>query len=512
MLLNEAAPLPAGQYLMQGGAELQVARVIGNFRQDGGTLKLGDQFAQTAIEGSYQLGANAVLELVLPAADKVAGSLLKVTGDLDVLGGSLQISDPGQRLATGAVWTLMDVQGRSSGQFKGLAEGGTVAGGARISYRGGADARNLVLFKTEAAQAVHLNQAGRNDVAYVIAADTKWQPVGSQAYKGLEVLAGGHYVLDPSSRLDLDGGKGTLTVHQGGIFSGNGLINGHIRNGGLVRIPIVALSQVTGGYVQAQTPPLADIKAPVAVNTGTYVALVQGGGASGGGGGGAPAGCVLRWWDCGSTPPSTPPVATPIVLKNEAPVVVKGTFAFDASLEVTGNYRQEDSGALRLFLGGDQPGITYSQLLVGQQVDLSGAVQVVLLGELFKDFKYTPHIGDSFDFVKASGGISLSPTLKYEFFVTKAGKHLFPQFGSLTAYNSGISGDPDRLYRVNQTLFSFQLAEDGKLLRGTLTAAIAPVPEPGSYLMLGGGLLALQLLMRRRRKSAAEKGGESVAA
>jgi hypothetical protein len=304
--------------------------------------------------------------------------------------------------------------------------------------------------------------AGFSDVAYVF---NQRLPDGTSnqtiEVAGLDILPGGEFTLGPLETLNLDDGNGTLCVSEGATFTGNGIVDGNILNKGLVRIPVVPLTQVFGGYVEVVTPEVVEVTSPVVVNESTVAVFT-----------------------------------TPSTSIQGAPVVVEGTLALDADLEVTGSYTQTDTGALRLFIGGDRPGVTYSQLIVGEEVVLDGELQLVIQPELFGLTEYTFDLNDTFDFIVADGGITIAEGLSIQNFVTAAGASAFSGF-TLSEYDSGISSDPDDLFLIDEPLFMFELANesfgtnllalslagDGTILRATVIATTA-IPEPGSLYLL----------------------------
>ncbi len=179
----------------------------------------------------------------------------------------------------------------------------------------------------------------------------------------------------------------------------------------------------------------------------------------------------------------------------------------DASMEVLGSYTQTETGILRMFVAGDTPadsksghtGGTYGQLFVHGGAILDGDLQIVLQTELLEGVGNLPQVGDIFDFVISDEGITLADGLEFGIFVTDAGKDLL---GGLTfeQYFSGIVADPDELWKVDQTLFSFSLVDGGHILRGTLVAPlpVASVPEPRAYVLMLAGLAALAWVARKR--------------
>lgn len=185
--------------------------------------------------------------------------------------------------------------------------------------------------------------------------------------------------------------------------------------------------------------------------------------------------------------------------------MIRGTFAVDASLEVTGSYTQEETGALRLFVGGNdgadlgfsRNGGSYSQLFVGEAVTLDGTLEIVLQPELFAGFGYTPTVGDTFDFIVGEQGIALAEGLDYLFFVTADGMPLIEGL-TFARYDSGLAADPDDLYLIAEQMFSFELVENDTVLRATLIADInvAAVPEPQTYALMLMGLALLGWLRR----------------
>lgn len=301
-----------------------------------------------------------------------------------------------------------------------------------------------------------------------------------------------------------------MNVLQGGTLIGIGTVCGNIHNAGLVKIPITALGQVYGGHgvisvptpipgPGGSTPQPPIIVAPAAeiLHQGTIASI---GGSSVGAGSSGSAGGGGR-----ITGPSAP------VITYDTPIIpVQGTFAVDASLEVTGSYTQTNTGALRLLVDGNQgadfnvsrTGGTYSQLFVDQAVTLAGTLQIVLQPEFFNDFSYTPHIGDTFDFVTGLLGINLDDGLIFDIFVDEAGASLL-NWLTLTPFNSGIASDPDKLYLISEHLFSFSLVDNKTVLRGTLTSwgpdPASQVPLPSTLWLVGAGLLGFARFNRRRK-------------
>jgi hypothetical protein len=144
------------------------------------------------------------------------------------------------------------------------------------------------------------------------------------------------------------------------------------------------------------------------------------------------------------------------------------------------------------------PGINYSQLIVGQGVDLAGAIELVLQPELFGEFGYMPEIGDTFDLIVAPEGIHIDPSgLALRNLVTVDGAAGIG--GQATsAYESGIAADPDHLLLIDRTIFRLDLVENDTILRATLIRPLN-VPEP-TNLCLSVGLLAVIAIMRQRSR------------
>ncbi len=165
---------------------------------------------------------------------------------------------------------------------------------------------------------------------------------------------------------------------------------------------------------------------------------------------------------------------------------------YDASLEITGTLSRKARG-IRLFIAGDEQGTTYSILHTGGHIMLDGQLQIVLEPDLFG---FVPTVGETFDMIESPNGISIAEGLSFANFVTVAGVNDLPFGLSLTHYNSGIEGDPDNLFQIGQTLFSYNLVDNDTVLRLTVEA----VPEPTSLVLAGFGILGVVALAYCRRK------------
>ena len=412
-----------GAYALASG-QLEANAFNGNFTQTGGTFAAGVGLAAGNLSGDYKMNGGA---LEIDLAGHTAGSYdhLNLGGNLTLAGGSLAlVPQAGFTLSAGEVLDLVDVQGTRNGTFAGLAEGAAIpvgGGNAYLTYAAG-NGREIALVSPITTGSVNYVSATASDVAYVAgtrSAPTDSAPITTR-YKGVDVLSGSSFTLGSHETLNLDGGNGTLNVGQGGVFAGNGTVNGSLNNAGLLEVPTQSQAPNPALHAQAPSP------------------------------------------DAGSQAS---------VMNVSGPVDV--------------------TGALRLYVEGNA-GTAYSQLHGDQTVTLSGTLQIVLKPELFAQSGYTPHAGDTFDFVTGLGGILLDSSLAYEFLVDQAGADLLSWL-HLTPFSSGIAGDTDILYLISEDLFSFYLADGGTVLRGVALAALAgpssQVPLPSTlWLLVAGGL------------------------
>ncbi len=504
-----------GQTLTSAGTVLGALDV-----SNGGTIAGGGTFA-----GAVTLNAGGQLEPGLGAAtaqtmtaqgnvtfngasiyqaDIFGGTLsdlLNIGGNA-AFNGALTVGLPG---GTAPAWNqtfrIANVSGTRTGTF-GLTEGQSVGNGLRVTFTAG-DGNDVALTNGPTPGAVPVTSALPNQPAFAPAGYSFPNAGTTYSYGSLDIKPGDQVYLGPNDTIALT--NGPLTVQPGAIFSGNGIIQGNVINYGLVRIPIVrtdTLSKIHFGYTIIEPPPVPPIPGPpgppIKINPGTGVGF--GGGGGGGGGGG-----FVFNGDTGNDGELILPPPTPIPPPPGPPVPVR----YDASLEITGTYTQGATGKLRLFIGGDIRGETYSTLNVGKAVTLDGEIQLVLQPELFN---FLPTPGETFDLIESPEGISFVqyavvlgapvgepfPTaggLRFSNFVTQAGASDVPGL-TLSPYTSGFSNDPDALFRIGEELFTFDLVENNTILRATYVGP-AFVPEPSNLLYAVAALLPL---IRRKRK------------
>jgi uncharacterized delta-60 repeat protein len=156
----------------------------------------------------------------------------------------------------------------------------------------------------------------------------------------------------------------------------------------------------------------------------------------------------------------------------------EGTFATDGSLEIEGNFTQTSSGVLRLFAQGNEPGESYSQLTVGDNVMLDGEVQLVLNQAEYGLFHLEP--GDSFDLIQinpnSSGKtIQIEEGLRYNVLATEAIENQLNTAGIVSStYTPTQTNDPDNLVEISDDLFEFELINNGTILRATFLGITPP--------------------------------------
>jgi len=235
----------------------------------------------------------------------------------------------------------------------------------------------------------------------------------------LTIQEGANFGLGVNETLVLT--DGPLVIEQGGVFQGNGSIIGDVINAGLIIIRIME---------ETILPNLTS-------NDGIFSIVREN-------------------------------RETPLVI--DSPIGNSGVFATDGSLEVTGTFTQTSTGMLRLFIEGENPGIDYSQLTVGDTVDLDGELQVVLNQAKFDPFSLD--VGDTFDLVRIDPAVSgkvitLRPSFSYRVMATQKIEDQMIAAGLTTSPYVGLENDPDKLVELDGNLFSFALAEGDTVMRAT---------------------------------------------
>lgn len=249
----------------------------------------------------------------------------------------------------------------------------------------------------------------------------------------LTLNSGIAFELGPNETLQLN--TGPLTIESGASFTANGIINGSVINAGLLRIPVLNLPELSNTgviVVTVETP--TTISNPISLDGG-YISFTGG----------------------------TVTIDTPSQTNS-------GIISTDASLEVTGDYTQTATGALRSFISGPAPGITYSQLQSGGDVSMNGELQIVFRPD---DLGYLPEPGDTFDLVVTTGGtITLEPGLEIKALVESTQTGAFDEDSvPYQPFDSGLGPviDPDDLQLIGPAMFSISLVESNTVLRVTYT-------------------------------------------
>ena len=488
---------PSGTFDFNGN-RLEVLDFVGDFNHDIGTYAPGASPEISTLSGNYN-ATGGFLEIEIEGNQLGEFDQLLVGGDVSLGGVDLSVvSQSGFTATPGDVFGIVSVGGTRSGFFNNgsLVEGataGTLGSQLRITYAAG-DGNDIALFTTTNATSVNFNTAGLGDDVFFVGNRGLTTDANTFEFGDFEVLNGQGFTLGPHETLVLDGGNGTLFINEGAVFSGNGIIDGSVFNAGLFRIPIVRLqniARVTGGVVSIAPPapadPSQDFDEPIEVQEDTYLRFGDVG--QPGGGGGSTGGSFVIG---GGGPAGTPGGGS---ISNNGTV----GFSFDANVVVTGSYEQTDTGALRLFIAGQNPGIDYSQLIVGENVYLDGEIQIVFRPELFAEFGYAPKIGQTFDFILSGEGIEIDPSgMLITNFVTVEGASLLAGM-NFSPFNSGFAADPDNLLQIEEILFSVELVENDTILRATLIQNVFSVPEPSSATMVT--LVACTWLARRRNRS-----------
>jgi hypothetical protein len=336
---------------------------------------------------------------------------------------------------------------------------------------------------------VDVDFASPTDVAYI--SGNRPLPDVNSTFKSLDVLPGSTGTLAPNQTITLT--EGPLVIAEGATFIGNGTINGSVLNKGLLIIPIVKVPTVndivppTGGDTGTtiltipEAPPVGPrdpiVLTPPSGGTGEPLSFGSGGG-----------------YFFSSAPPPGPSGPTPpvVIICDWPDVEVGGTLGtrYDADLRITGTYTQTETAALRLFVAGEEQGVSYSLLSIGEAAALAGELQIVLQPELFD---YFPEFGDSYDMILATGGITIADSgLNIRSFVTAGGADYLRSRGyTLNSFNSGYAGDPNQLFLIEGGFFSYELVENGTVLRVTAVPEVSSLAI-SSLIFSGAGLLALR--------------------
>ncbi|MGD0769938.1 MAG: SUMF1/EgtB/PvdO family nonheme iron enzyme [Tepidisphaeraceae bacterium] len=243
-------------------------------------------------------------------------------------------------------------------------------------------------------------------------------------YAAYEILPGAVASLALGDTLDLT--TGPLFIAAGGTFNASGTVNGNIINAGLVHITAPSFSTFTNQGTVIFQPPTGGA-------TYSFQSFTNDAGGTFYGGGEAASPIVIN-------------IAAGQVFQNQGQAVV-------GDLTVNGSYTQTSTGETLFDLGGPDPIYGYSQLTVNGVVDLSGTIQTDYINGFY------PTVGETFDLLIASGGITLNPDF------------------------AGMPQEPG---------FSYALVDNGTVFEATFTGV---VPEPASLSVLS--LCGLGLLCRR---------------
>jgi hypothetical protein len=139
---------PTGTFNFNG-SRLEVTNFTGNFNHTRGTYAPGASPAVSTLTGNYTMSGTSVLELELAGTTTGLFDQLFVSGDVNIINGSLSVSLlDGFTVSAGQTFDFLTLDGIITGSFTGLSEGSLVGNFGQdlfITYLAG-DGNDIALF------------------------------------------------------------------------------------------------------------------------------------------------------------------------------------------------------------------------------------------------------------------------------------------------------------------------------------------------------------------------------